>query len=256
MNTWHLVTAAVRLQSRLTLASPLALVGWITTPSMLLCLTVLTRSSSPNPEESTSLMSAVLLASFWASCVWSGVGVLRRDRQNGTLAATVTPVGHAGWVIIGRILGACVITLLGVVLAVVSVGSVLGLHPVVEHPWALLMGLLLTTASGIAASCLIGTILLVSRHGDHISSALGIPITLLGGTVIPIGILPAPAEAVSSLISLSWLQRWLTSTSQRELDWFSFFLATLLTLTYGVLAAVFLKRSLTRARTRGDLELV
>lgn len=255
MRAWHLVSAAARLQSKLTLSSPLALIGWVTTPSMLLCLTVLTRQSSPNGEEAASLMSAVLLASFWASCVWSGVGVLRRDRQNGTLAATVTPVGPAGWVILGRIIGACGITLVGVTASVFVVGSLLGLRPVVAHPWALLSGLLLTVASGVAASCLIGTILLVSRHGDHISSALGIPVTLLGGTVIPIAFLPDPAKVVSNLVSLSWLQRWLTSAAQGELDWMAFLFASLLTITYGVFAAAFLERSLIRARRRGDLEL-
>lgn len=249
------ILGAARLQARLTLSSPLVLTGWTVTPTMLMSLLVFTRDSPPGAAESLRIVSGVLLAAFWASCVWSSVGVLRRDRQNGTLAASVTSTRDPRQVLLGRVLGACLPTLAGTLITVVLVAIVLGLHPQVLHPIGIAVGLVATVVTGTAASLLVGAVLLVSRHGDHISSAIGVPVTLLGGTVVPIAVLPDALQPLPALISLSWLQRWFTSTSAADLDWSALAVAAGLTVVYALAAATLLARALSRARQGGTLEL-
>jgi ABC-2 type transport system permease protein len=222
---------------------------------MLMSLLVLTRDSPPDAAESLHILSGVLLAAFWSSCVWSSVGVLRRDRQNGTLAASVTSTRDPREVLLGRVLGACLPSLAGTLATVVLVAAVLGLRPEVAHPVAIVTGLATTVLTGTAASLLVGAVLLVSRHGDHISSAIGVPVTLLGGTVVPVGVLPDVLRPVPSLVSLSWLQRWFSTAAGGALDWSALAVAAGLTVVYAGAAATLLMRALSRARLGGSLEL-
>lgn len=249
------VAFAARLQARLTLASPLAATGWVVTPAMLISLLVLARDQTPDGNEALRIISGVVLAAFWASCVWGSVGVLRRDRQNGTFAPTVVSTQNPRLVLLGRVLGACLITLVGVCTTVAAAATALGLRPQLDNPIALLLGLLVVVLTGTAASLLVGVVLLISRHGDHISNALGVPVTLLGGTVIPVSVLPEPVQPVTALISLSWVQRWVTSTATPGLDWVALAAATGLTALYGVGAYLLLGRALAAARRQGSLDL-
>lgn len=218
-------------------------------------LLVLARNSKPDSIQSAVIISGVLLAAFWASTVWSGASILRRDRQNGTLGATVVSVHDARLVFLGRVAGAGAATLIGVLATVLVSAYAFGLTPVFEAPVAAVAGLGLTLLTGASASLLVGSILLVSRHGDHISNALGIPITLLGGTVIPIDVLPDWVQPVSWLISLSWIQRWMQGAVVGELQWASLSVGVLLTLAYALAGALILTQSLRKARAAGSLEL-
>jgi ABC-2 type transport system permease protein len=249
------VIGAARLQSKLTLASPFALAGWVVTPAVLMGVLVLNRNAEIAGPEATRIFTGVLLAAFWAASVWGGVGVLRRDRQNGTLWAAVASTQDARLVLLGRVAGACVTTLAGTTVTVTLTALILGLRPQLDQPIALVVGLMAAALTGTAASMLVGGILLVSRHGDHISNALGVPVTLLGGTVIPLSFLPDPVTLISSLISLSWLQRFLSSTASDSLEWLSLLVALCLTLLYGAVAALFLTRALRTARADGTLDL-
>ncbi len=158
--------------------------------------------------------------------------------------------------LLGKVAGAGSLNL-AVVLTSLSLGALLlGLHPAVEHPFALALGLVATVVSGTAAAQLVGSLMVVTRHGVALSSAISAPVTLLGGTILPLAFLPVPVRWVSRLISLSWLQDFLRSTASGPLDWWALVGAGVVTAGYAVAGWWLFTTMVDRARREATLGLV
>lgn len=255
-DVWFAITASARMQARQNLDHAMTYASGILNPLMFLAVLVLPRAEPLTRAATTQVLTGTTLAAFWAASVWGGVGVLRRERWNGTLARSVTGVQDARWVLLGKIAGAGALNL-AVVMASLAVGSLLfGLRPQVDHPLALTLGLAATLVSGTAAAQLIGALLLITRHGVALSSAMSTPITLLGGTILPLTFLPEPVRWLSRAISLSWMQDFLASTAHGALDWGALAAAALVTAVYAVAGWRVFTTMLYRARQGATLDLV
>lgn len=255
-DVWFAITASARMQARQNLSHAMTYATGILNPLMFLAVLVLPRAEPLSGTETTQVLTGTTLAAFWAASVWGGVGVLRRERWNGTLARSVTGVQDARWVLMGKVAGAGALNL-AVVIASLAAGSLLfGLRPQVEHPLALALGLVATLVSGTAAAQLIGALLLITRHGVALSSAMGTPITLLGGTILPLALLPEPVRWLSRAISLSWLQDFLASTAHGSLDWGALAAAALVTAVYAVAGWRVFTALLDRSRREATLDLL
>jgi ABC-2 type transport system permease protein len=249
------VVASATMQIRQNLVHPMTFATGVLNPLMFLAIMVLPRDEPLTGPQATAVLSGVALATFWAACVWGGVGILRRERWGGTFARSVTAVQDARWVLLGKVAGATALNLV-VVLTSLTLGALLlGLRPAVEHPAALVLGLAATVVSGTAAAQLVGSLLVVTRYGVALSNAISTPVMLLGGTVLPLAFLVTPAQWVSRTISLSWLQDFIASTAEGAVAWWALGGAAVTTAFYAVLGWRLLTKMVDRARREASLDL-
>ena len=253
---WFAFLLSARLQIKLGLAHSMTYAAGTLNALLFLGILALSRSRSPDTATATSMVTGCALAAFWASCVWGGVAVLRRERWMGVFGASLTGVQDPLVVLTGKIAGN---SLLNLIVVLISLGGgclVFGLRPAFASPPGALLGFALVVGSGTAASLLVGGCLVVSRHALAISAGIGMPVTLLSGTILPLSIFPEPIRYVSRAISLSWLQDFLTSAASGPLDWAALAWATALSGVYAVVGVWVFAKMLDRARMGATLELV
>lgn len=248
------LAAAARSQVLIVMTRPMNLATGVVVPLMLMSLLTLPRLDALDATMATSVFTGVLLASFWGASLWSGAGILRRERALGTLASSVTGRPAALTVLIGKTLGGVVFDV-GLIVVTNTVFIVaFGIALRVVHPAAFVLGVLAVVVCGVASSLMIGALLILSRYAFQLTTALGTPVLLLGGTIIPHDLLPPWAAAIGSVINLAWLQRFLASTSGAP-DWSALIVALALSAVYAVAGALGVRMMLRRARRGGTLEL-
>ncbi|HZL01950.1 MAG TPA: ABC transporter permease [Cellulomonas sp.] len=251
-----LVVGSARTQVLLQMRHPMTIVAGTVTPLLFTAVSVLPRTVPLTGPEATQAVTGSLLAAFWAGSVWGGVSILRRDRSERTLAPTLTGVAPAAVTLMARTVGCTALAIAAALPAQLLAVVLFRLNPVILHPGVLIGGLVLVVVSGTAACFLLSTLMVISRFGFQITSALGPPMLLLGGTVLPTDQLPAVLQPLSWLISLSWLQRLLSSTASPSVDGTAALVACLLTVAYLVVGLSLFRRALRRARQEATLELV
>jgi ABC-type multidrug transport system permease subunit len=248
-------TSSARMQIRIGLAHSMTYAAGTLNATMFLGILVLSRSTPPDTATATSMVTGSALAAFWASCVWGGVAVLRRERQMRVFGRSLTGVQDPLVVLTGKIAGYSLLNLAVVLLSLVGGCLLFGLRPAFANPLAAVLGFAFVLASGTAASLLVGGVLVVSRHSLAISSAIGMPVTLLGGTILPLTVFPEPVRWVSHAISLSWLQEFLSSTASGSPEWPALGWATVLSAVYAVVGIRIFSRMLDRARNEATLDI-
>lgn len=243
-----------RSQVRIVATRPMNLATGVIFPLMLMSLLTLPRLQTLSPAQATAVYTGVLLASFWGASLWSGAGILRRERWMGTLAPSFTGRLRPLTVLVGKTLGGVVFDVGLIVAANTLFVAVCGIRLQIADPAAFALGLSAVVVCGVASSLLVGALLLLSRHAFQLTTAFGTPILLLGGTIIPHDILPAWLAAVGNLLNLAWLQRFLASTAVTP-DWSALLIGCLLSAVYATTGAVCLGVILRRARKEATLEL-
>lgn len=232
---------------------PMVAVVSVVQPVTFLCLVAGTRQLDSN--NAFPVVAAVLLTSMWSAIVWTAGGVLRRERTYGTLVRSVTSVYSPSIVVFGRSLGAMLSSLAAIVLSCSAVVVALRIPVELATPAWLGIALLLTVLSGTTLGMLLSCLFLMTRHGLAWSSALIYPVFLLGGLLIPPDRLPLPVRWVPSLLSLHWIYDMVIHSWRGQTPIEGFIIGASLTLIYGALAVVFLRRAVLLARRRGTLEL-
>ncbi|GAA4057449.1 ABC transporter permease [Nonomuraea soli] len=208
---------------------------------------------SSNPTAAT--VTAVMLMSFWGSTVWSGAGILRREKMEGTLAPTMLGVRDPRLVLLGKTTGASLLILV-VISATVSLFLLLSGHAVViAMPFWFAVGLALVAVTGTAAGFLLSCLFLLSRYGPQLSALAVAPVTLLSGLLIPVSVLPGWIQPLSWVINLRWVQEFLGGAARGAPDFTALGLGAVLTVVYFVLGAVAFERVAVLARKEGTLDL-
>lgn len=248
-----LVTSA-RHQMAMVRAHPLFLMQGVLMPAVLLLVMFYTRSR-PSGVDVTAVATAVLLMAYWGSTVWQGAVILVRERNAGTLGASMRGVRDPILVLTGRSLGASLAPAL-LTAATVSVMLVaLGESIVVDAPGWFAVGLVAALASGTALGIVLSSLFLLTRYGAQLASALLYPVFLLAGLLIPPDFFPAAIRWLGWLISLRWAQEFLVSAAAGAPDFAALGLVGTLTAAYAVAGVIAFRRIDTLARERGSLEL-
>jgi len=121
----------------------------VVTPLLLMSLLVLPRIERLTPREATGVVTGVLLASFWGASLWSGAGILRRERWFGTLGPSFTGRHGAVTVLMGKTLGGVVYDVGVIGLSTVAFVMAAGVRLEVRAPAAFALGLLGRVAKGL-----------------------------------------------------------------------------------------------------------
>lgn len=198
----------------------------------------------------------VLLIAFWSFTVWTGAGILERERAEGTLAACMIGVRDMRLVLVGKSLGVNLVSALMIVVTVCAELMALGQPVRFDHPGWLIVGLMALLLSGLALGVGLSSLFVLTRFGPQISSALMYPIFLLGGLLTPLSALPVGVRWVSWGISLRWAMTFLTSTTDGAPDFFALTMVMVLTMVYAVAGAFAFNRISTFVREKGTIDLV
>jgi ABC-2 type transport system permease protein len=198
----------------------------------------------------------VLLTAFWSFTVWTGAGILERERVEGTLAASMISVRDPRLVLVGKSLGSNLISALVTATSVCVVLGALGQPVRFDHPGWLAVGLLVLLLSGTALGVGLASLFLLTRFGSQLSAALMYPIFLLAGLLTPLSALPVWLRWLSWGISLRWAMTFLASTVAGPPDLIALVMVCVLTTGYAAVGAYAFQRIATFVREKGTIELV
>ncbi|WP_353956447.1 ABC transporter permease [Cutibacterium avidum] len=244
----------VRSQFKIVASRPMNLVTGVVNPLMWLVLVLLPRLGSMSPEACTQALTGVLLASFWSSSLWSGAGIIRRERQAGTLAVSFTGRLSPLAVLLGKTLGGVLYDATLIVATNTVFILAAGVHLRVACPVAMAVGFFTVLAGGVASSLMIGACLMLTKHAFQLTTALGAPVLLFAGTIIPYDQLPRWVAWIGSVLNISWLQRFLASATTGA-RWVYWLIAAGISLCYAAAGVKALDTLLRRARKEATLEL-
>ncbi|MGH8791776.1 MAG: ABC transporter permease [Stackebrandtia sp.] len=242
---------SARLQLRSTWRHPLVLISTVVQPLTLLLIVTQRAGAAASPSRTGDLLVSVVLTSFWGGTIWTAGGILRRDRGEGTLAATLLNAHDGRLVVLGRCFGATLTTLAS--LAATGIALMLLIRRPIELPgvgWVV-FGFVGVLVSGTVLGLLLSCILLTTRHGNAITNALTYPVFIFGGLLIPQTILPDRLQWISGVVSLSWARQFVV-----DADWSAGGMLVLVTAGYAVAGLYLFRRILIRAKQKGSLELV
>lgn len=227
----------------------------IVQPSLLL-IVMLSLPAQVTPAYASRTAAGVLLISFWSFTVWTGAGILHRDRTEGTLAPCLVGVRDFRLVLVGKSLGAtmasALITLTTMTVVLLAVGQPLRF----AHPWWVGVGLSAVLLSGLTVGVGLSSLFVLTRFAPQLSAALMYPVFLLGGLLTPLSALPAGVRWLSAGISLRWAMTFFTSAISGAPDMFALIMLLALSAAYAVVAALTFNRFSAVARARGTIELV
>ncbi|MFC2403660.1 MAG: ABC transporter permease [Corynebacterium matruchotii] len=259
MMTTHLsaqlqaIIASAKIQLLIVAKRPMNIATGIITPWMFLSLFLIPRIGNLNQDQITYAISATITASFWAASIWSGAGIIRREKWMGTLGHTLSGLLSPMAAIFAKMLGAVAYDVTLITISTTSFCLIFRIpfHP--THPFLLAAGIILVAVFGVCSSILIAGLLINSRNPFHLTNAFGTPMLLLGGLLIPPSYLPPVVSWVSALINLYWLRQFLSSLTTTP-DWSSLLIGCLVSICYLLGAWLCIRHMVTRAKVRGTFE--
>lgn len=197
------------------------------------------------------------LLGLWGATVWNFGLVLRAERQLGTLAGIVCRPTGLTLVLVGKGLAAAGRSTVLIALTVAAVSLLTGSPVRIAAPVPFLAALVATVVSATALGLLLSALFLLTRSAIRIAEALTYPVFILGGLLVPVTLLPAWAQPLSTVVSLHWASDLLAAAAagqpQRPLDW-AMLAGT--TVAYAVAAYAVTAVILRKVRRDGTLDLL
>jgi ABC-2 type transport system permease protein len=246
--------ASMRMQARAMRSSQPAVMVSLVQPTVLLLL--VGGVQHPTEHSATAAVVGVFLTSLWASTIWSAGGILRREVGQGTLAATLSGVRSPYLVLSGKCLGATLVTGAAIAASTVAGALLLRLPVRLDNPGWLAAGVAVVVFSGTGLGMILTSLFLLTRHGPQLSSALMYPVFILGGLLIPLGVLPVWLRWMALLLSFRWAREFMVGAATGSVRLRTLGVAATLGVGYLLVARVAFARVLHRGRGRGTLELV
>jgi hypothetical protein len=249
------IGASFRLQFLIVANRPMNIATGIVTPWMFMSLYVLPRIASEGGADVTAAVSASIVSSLWAASIWSGAGVIRREKWMGTLGSTLSGQLSPFSAVLAKISGAVVYDTLLISLSVSAFCLALRLPVQIARPPLAVLCLLLVVAFGIASSSLLAGLLILSRNPFHITNLFGTPVLLLGGILIPPSYLPGPLSWLSRGLNFYWLRQFMDSLSAPHPRYDLLAVGLTLSAAYLTLARLAMRRLVALAKKEGTFEL-
>ncbi|MFJ5631807.1 ABC transporter permease [Streptomyces goshikiensis] len=224
-------------------------------PAALCMATLLARQpDSVLTTEQIQLGCGVL--ALWSCSIWQTGLILREELWHGTLPGILTRRAGLGSVLFGKTIGTASRCALLIVATIACVGLVTGSPLRIAHPAVFALTALMTFASALVLGMLLSCLFLLTPAAMRIAEALIYPMSLLGGMIIPIDLLPVWLRYVPNVISLRWATELLTEAAQgRSQSTVAWVLLFATTGAYALMAGWSFKTVLYRARKRGDLAI-
>lgn len=213
---------------------------------------------SRRPDLAGYALVAVVLMTITQMGFFVGTELIVQDRHNQRLELIVaSPASY--FVVLGtRVFVLSAIGIAGFAEAWLIAWAVFGIRIPVYHPWLLGATLLLTALAVAATALIFATLCSFGRTPRTVQNAIGGPLFLLGGVLVPVTFLPEFVQPVSRGIFLYWSANLLRDAlnAAEPVDVVLRLLAILgLGVLGGAIGIVLLQKLLTHLRREGTLGL-
>jgi ABC-2 type transport system permease protein len=203
----------------------------------------------------TELAIRTGLLSIWSTAIWQAGYVLKSERAQGVLAAIVASPANIVAVLVGKCVGAMIRGSTIVAVATVAISLLIGHEFRIVNVPGFLLALVASLLSAAVLGVLLSPLFILTRAADRIAETLMYPVFIVGGLLIPVGLLPGWAQDLSVLVSLrhgaALVLAAVEGRPQAISDWL--LLAGSSTL-YGLVGVVLISVVLRRGRQEGTLD--
>lgn len=214
-------------------------------PLQTLGILAVVRSADRPDLEIVAVVAPALMAT-WQNSLHVVGDLVTKDRDSGRLEILAAARTSYFTYLLGRAAAVSAYSLIIFALSLVLGGSVLGV-PLALNTFPITALVILSTAVATGCIGILLAVFFVHTHNPHTyQNALGYPVFILGGVLVPTSFYPDWLEAVSSLVYLSWAADLIRALLSGEIptDWW---VAILIVLGTAVVAAAVGKVVITRA---------
>lgn len=216
------------------------------------------RNSGQESFASYVILGSGLMA-IWGCICFSSAGDIERERHSGTLALIFAAPASFPSIILGKILGNTVLSLVSLVLSMITALVVYRAPISLVSPGYFFVALVGMVASFVVISSVIASLLTLSRRTSLYMNCIEIPFILLCGMAFPVEILPARLQSISRCLAPTWavelLRMAVNGITDAAAFWKGFAILTVLSAVLAVISA-WLYRVIDRAvRINASLEV-
>lgn len=144
------------------------------------------------------------LMGIWGCICFSSVGDINRERWSGTLPIIYVAPGGFGLIILGKVLGNTVLSLLTFVLSYIAAGVLSGQWFGIMHIGYFILSMFLMIVCFVVVSLCFAYIMMLSRKTELYMNLIEIPLVFICGFTFPIEILPKWAQNISLVLAPTW----------------------------------------------------
>lgn len=195
--------AAVRFQLQVVRRTPDYLMSLVTIPFLSIAFLSIMRHAGREDLAPYAVLGAAMMT-VWATALFVSGELIEAERWGGTLEALLAAPAPFPVLVLGRIALVTVVSFLGLAESALITRVVFGFRLTVLHPGVLLVTLVCTAFAMVGTASIMAAVFVLARSARIFQNSLSYPFYLLGGTVVPISVLPGWLQPLSRLIFLSW----------------------------------------------------
>lgn len=199
------------------------------------------------------------LMGLWSCICFSSAGDINRERWSGTLALIFVAPASFPVIILGKIIGNTLLSLLTLVISLVTAVVLYQVPLTLGSPLYFLVALLGTVTAFVVISTVVAYLLTLSRKTELYMNCIEIPLILLCGFVFPVTVLPPAVQTLSRAFSPTYavelLRMAVWGVQDAGLFWQRFLWLLGLTALYAVLSLLLSRRIERRVRIQATLEV-
>lgn len=194
--------AGFRLQLSFYRKSPDMLIPLLTAPLYTVIFTMVLRHGGREDLTAYAIIAPFFMSMWWFA-ISNGGWVITNERWEGTVDYLVAaPAGFAS-VVLGRVATVMVAGLTSFA-EVWLIGIVLDVDVRIHHPVVFAATLLLTAFAMTTTALLFANVFVLARSAATFSNSMSYPFYVLGGILVPVGLLPGWLQPLSKVVFLSW----------------------------------------------------
>ena len=257
--SFAILLSSMRVQMKQSFARPMFRFCLIANPIL---NTILLYEMYRNSGEENFMAYVVLgagLMGLWTCICFSSAGDINRERYSGTLALIFAAPAGFPMIILGKIIGNTVMSLLTLGISLVTAVVLFRIPLMLKSPLYFLLALVVTVVSFVVISFAVSCILTLSRKTELYMNLIEIPLILLCGFVFPVTVLPKAITFISYALSPTYavelLRMSVWGVEDPVLYWQKFGIIIALTAFYTILSAILYRRIDRRVRIAATLEV-
>ena len=210
-----------------------------------------------------NFMAYVVLGSglmgLWGCICFSSAGDINRERYSGTLALIFAAPARFPAIILGKIIGNTLMSLLTLGISLVTAVVLFRIPLMLASPLYFLLALPAAILSFVVISSVVACLLTLSRKTELYMNCIEIPIILLCGFVFPVSVLPDAVQVISRVLSpthaVELMRMAVWGVDDPAAFWLKLGILMGLTVLYTLLSALLYRKIDRRVRIAATLEV-
>lgn len=207
--------AAARLQLATFRRVPGDLLFLVTAPLFTLTFLAIAEHAGRTDLAPYAVLAPGMIAMLGMAMLTSGE-VIDVERWGGTLELALAAPTRLPVVVLGRVVTVTTVSLAAVAESWLTAWLAFGTAIPVPHPGRFAVVLVATAVAMAGTATIFTAVFVLARSARTFQNSLSYPLFLLGGTMVPVAMLPGWLEPVSRLVFLSWATDLLRATLAPE----------------------------------------